>query len=106
MGCLATFAREKVDTWTLCPTCGQQWTGPAALALARRRHALAAGLPEADPERLNAARNLAQALRVAGQYEEALRLGREALDTSRRVFGSEHPYTLHAMGILASAHAA
>ena len=51
VGCLAKFAREKAQTWWKCPTCGQRWTGPMSLVLARRRHELAAGLPEADDER-------------------------------------------------------
>ena len=73
VGCLAKFAQEKWETWYTCPTCGQEWTGPVALALARRRHELAAGLPEADGERLTAAIGLVVALRQAGQYEEARR---------------------------------
>ena len=103
VGCLAKFAQEKGkwDVWITCPTCGQQWTGPVALALARRRHGLGAGLPEADGERLNAAHHLVSALRQAGQYEEALRLGRATLATWRRVYGPEHPATLQAMQTLA-----
>ena len=73
VGCLAKFAREKEETWHTCPTCGQQWSGPVMLALCRWRHELAAGLPEADGQRLAAAYQLSHALREAGQYEEALR---------------------------------
>eukprot|EP01045_Picozoa_sp_COSAG04_P027216 COSAG04_NODE_3939_length_2410_cov_1.712678_1_plen_135_part_10 len=79
VGCLAKAAQEKVETWWKCPTCKQRWTGPVALALARRRYELAAGLLEADGERLTAAQrvgaalDLVQSLRIAGQYGEALR---------------------------------
>ena len=51
-GCLAKFAQEKEETWYQCPTCEQRWSGPMQLALARRRHELAAGLPETDGERI------------------------------------------------------
>ena len=79
VGCVAKFAREKEETWHTCPTCGQNWTGPVILALCRRRHELAAGLPEKDSERLMAADKLADALRLAGQYEEGVRLVRAVL---------------------------
>ena len=104
VGCLAKFAQEKWETWGTCPTCGQGWTGPVFVALARRRHELAAGLPEAGAERLSAALNLAQALTIAGQYEEALRLGRDNLAMIRRTRGPEHPHTLAAMRALAGVH--
>eukprot|EP01045_Picozoa_sp_COSAG04_P016595 COSAG04_NODE_1397_length_6930_cov_2.619236_8_plen_439_part_01 len=104
VACLATFAREKKATWVRCPTCGQGWSGPVALALSRRRHELVAGLPEEDGERLAAAINLAEALRVAGQYEEALHLGRANLAIIHRLYGPENLDTLHAMESLAAAH--
>ena len=108
MGCVAQAAQaaqEKDTTWVTCPTCKQPWTGPMRLALCERRHALAADLPEGDGERLTAALFLAEALRVAGRYEEALRLGRATLATSRRILGAEHPYTLSVMRAVAAAHA-
>eukprot|EP01045_Picozoa_sp_COSAG04_P001771 COSAG04_NODE_61_length_30104_cov_10.610932_6_plen_474_part_00 len=104
VGCLAKFAQEKVKTWLQCPTCGQHWTGPVMLALSRRRHELAAGLPETAAERLTAASNLVQTLREAGQYEEALRLGRTTLTTIRQVLGPEDPLTLTVMQDLAATH--
>merc|ERR1711969_531414 len=70
VGCLAKFAQEKKGVWTRCPTCKQRWTGPVALALARRRHALAAGRPHVDCERWEAEGDLAEALGKAGHYEE------------------------------------
>ena len=73
--------------------------------ITRRRHELAAGLPEADGERLTAAHNLAEALREAGRHEEALRLGRDTLATRHRAYGPEHQLTLQAMRALAAAHA-
>ena len=74
-----------------------------ALSLARRRHELAVALP--DNERVFPAFHLSDELRHAGQYEEALRLGREHLDTARRIGGPEHPATLTAVGSLAATHA-
>ena len=104
VGCLAKFAQEKAETWFQCPTCGQRWSGPVRLALAHRWHELAAGLPEADGQRLAAAYQLSHALREAGQYEEALRLGRENVVRMRRVAGPEHRGTLGAMQSVASTH--
>eukprot|EP01045_Picozoa_sp_COSAG04_P043372 COSAG04_NODE_14184_length_577_cov_1.399582_1_plen_160_part_01 len=105
VGCLATFAQEKEDVWKYCPTCEQMWSGPMFLALSRKRHELAASLPEVGDERLAAAANLAQALWLAGQYDEALALGRAVLVTMRRVYGPADPDTLRAMQVHASAHA-
>eukprot|EP01044_Picomonas_judraskeda_P001460 COSAG03_NODE_88_length_13468_cov_4.757798_7_plen_481_part_00 len=104
VGCLAKFAQEKEETWYTCPTCEQIWTGPVTLALARRRLELAAGLPEEDVERLNVAHQLVQALRIAGQFEEALCTGRATLATCRRVYGPEHEGTLRSMVCLAGVH--
>ena len=75
------------------------------LALARRRHELAAGLPEADIERFSAAGLLTDALRVSGQYEEALGLARATLTTARRVFGPEQKITLALMHGVPRVHA-
>ena len=105
VGCLARFAQEQVETWWKCPTCEQYWSGPMMLALQQGRHELAAGLPEAHSERMSAALNLVGTLAGAGQYEEALRLGRENLATIRRAVGPEHPATLTAMQTLAATHA-
>ena len=111
VGCLARAAKEKgtngvTAMWWQCPTCKQQWTGPLALALARRRYELVAARPEADGERMQAAHALIGALRVAGRYEEALPLGRATLELASRVWGPEHPGTLDTMQSVATVCAA
>ena len=73
VGCLAKFAQEKEETWRKCPTCEQNWTGPVHLALSRRRHELAAGLPKAHPDRVHAAGHLTRVLRQAGEQLEGAR---------------------------------
>ena len=47
--------------------------------------------------------HLVQTLRTNGDLGEALRMGRKALATARRVFGEEHRATVDAMGVLGAA---
>ncbi len=60
------------------------------------------GDAEGSNDRLAAARNLASARRIDGQYAEAARLVREVLGVQRRVLGDEHPDTLASAADLAS----
>ena len=37
LACLVEAATHNPDSWTMCPTCRQDYTGPASLGLARAR---------------------------------------------------------------------
>eukprot|EP01045_Picozoa_sp_COSAG04_P018251 COSAG04_NODE_1675_length_5968_cov_2.264270_3_plen_468_part_00 len=104
VGCVVKVAQDKEQTWVECPTCEQQWTGPMKLALARTRHVLTAHRPENCVDRLNAEHNLADALRIEGEYVEALELGQRTLARMRQAYGPEDPDALGTMQLVAATH--
>ena len=92
--------------WQVCPTCEQDWTGPLYFEMCRTRSRLSAGRPQDDLERLTAALGLVEALTMAGQFEEARRLGPETHEVLHRAHGPEHPLTLRSANVLGAALAA
>jgi tetratricopeptide (TPR) repeat protein len=105
VGCLATASQHAArPMWQTCPTCEQDWTGPMYFELCRRRSLLAADRPQDDLERLTAASGLAEALVLAGQYEEALRLGQDTHAVVLQTHGADHPLSLRSASIIADAH--
>ena len=107
MACVAKAAQQtNYRMWQYCPTCKQHWTGQMALGLARARVASVASLPDGDRRRLNATNMLTQALRMMGEYAEALSLGVATLATARGALGDEDELTLTAMMTLAGVHRA
>ena len=109
--CVAGAARHKSDTWRMCPTCQQLFTGAFEVAMARQRVELQSDKPAEDEERLEALEALAVANRAADPAE-TLRVYEELLDVRRRAaMADPHAVTSHsnrqliaALGRVASAH--
>ena len=81
--CAVQAAREEWERWFDCQVCGQRWSGPLKLALARARTELMEGRPETDPERQHAQEMLADALAdtrrfVAEEAERKEKLARQS----------------------------
>ena len=105
LSCLVQAAEHDINTWTLCPTCRQHFTGIAEIGLARARWAKVRDRPEEDPERLFVANNLAVTLmESAGDPEKALELLEMVLAVRRRTLGDDHPDTLDSITNLALHH--
>eukprot|EP01046_Picozoa_sp_COSAG06_P027358 COSAG06_NODE_2411_length_6920_cov_64.918634_4_plen_661_part_00 len=100
----AVSAQADETQWDTCPTCKQLWGDPTMLSLARARLDLLADREPGDPHRLAVAVELVEALRVAGQKEEALRRGTEEHVATKVLLGAEHPLTLNATSTLARVH--
>ena len=72
--CLVEAATHNPDSWTMCPTCRQYYTGPVSLGLARARDKLGSTILTKN--------NLAKALQDMGQFAEARRLYEAAVTGS------------------------
>jgi tetratricopeptide (TPR) repeat protein len=102
---LVRAADSRVDLWTTCPTCTQQYTGEADVGLARARWDRVRGRTDDDEERLFVANNLAVALNEsAHDAAGALVLLEEVLAVRRRTLGDAHPATLDSLANLALQH--
>ena len=106
--CVAKMNAHKGDAhdrgWHRCPTCGQDYTGPMQLGLARAlRHQVRHRRPN-DGERLNADHTLGRALREAGACAEAEKVQKRVLVASTRIQGKEHPDTLKAANDLGNTY--
>ena len=103
--CLVTKATylegARGVAWHRCETCGHDYTGEAATALAKAWWARVGGLGALNPRRLEAAHNLADALVRGGRYEEAERMGRAVLALMETEFGPDDPHTALAQGSMA-----
>jgi tetratricopeptide (TPR) repeat protein len=98
----ATYLEGLRDVaWHRCETCGHDYTGEAATALAEAWWARVGGLGELDPRRVEAAHNLADALVRSGRYEEAERMCRNVLTLMEAEFGPESAHTALAKGSMA-----
>jgi hypothetical protein len=100
VSCLASAAAHQPMLWGHCPTCKQQFTGPALLGLSRARWELCRGRPEADGVRLEALADLAGALMGSGDNATARELFEELVVVGRRTWGDGHPLTLDSIGRL------
>ena len=105
VGCKARVAAHVSagwnDAWAECLTCGQFYTGGMQLGLARELVRQMERRAPADDHRLTALCNLGQALKEAGEHDEAEVLLRDVLVLRRRAFGAKHPCTLNVGTILA-----
>ena len=100
--CLVAAAATRVDLWTTCPTCKQEFTGEMDVGLARARWETVRERPADDAERLFVANNLAVTLKEsAGDNAGALSLMEEVLAVRRRTLGDEHADTLGSLTNLA-----
>jgi hypothetical protein len=105
LSCLCRAAQVNKNTWMLCPTCGQTWTGDAMLGLCRARFELAKSLPvritprdggddqssaSEDRERLDASLMLTQELSNNGEFAEALEIGKGTLAFQRELDATGH----------------
>ena len=89
------------DTWVVCSTCGQRYTGAMRLGLARELvRRLEKRAPE-DAHRLAARSNLGDALMDAGDLGGAEALLRDVLAIRRLAWGRADPTTRDTAGILA-----
>ena len=84
--CMVEAAMHNSASWTMCPTCRQDYTGPAALGLA--------GARDEHGSTLETKNNLANALKGMGQFAEAWRLLDEAVAGSTAELGPAHSKTL------------
>jgi hypothetical protein len=84
--------------WHRCGTCGQNYTGATAMALAEAWFSSVAMRDELDPWRLEAAHTLSDSLLRCGRYAEAERM---CLEVMEREFGGDHPMTALAQGSVA-----
>ena len=90
----ALVKREDWMWWFTCQTCKQEFTGAMCIALANAWWSQVRDRDEEDPERFEAASNLALSLSDQGQHAEAEEMQREVLAVQKRVLGAEHPDTL------------
>ena len=108
VACRAEVAARKQpgihDGWTICPTCGQDYTGAMAVGLAREHVSQLGTRRRDDAHRLGAANNLGHALMYAGELAEAADVLAGVLVAAKRVFGKEHPNTLSAAANLANTY--
>ena len=81
--CMVEVAMHNPDSWTMCPTCRQDYTGPASLGLARAR--------DEQDSTLATKNNLARALQGMGQFAEARRLYEAVVTGARRSSGRPTP---------------
>ena len=101
-GCRVQAAETLVERkgssmwWFTCQTCEQNFTGTICTGLANAWWSQVRDRDEEDPERLEAANNLANSLHGQGKYAEAEEMLREVLPVLKRVLGAEHPDTLAA----------
>jgi hypothetical protein len=103
VSCLASAAAHQERLWYECPTCKQEFTGAVRMGLSRARWELYRNYPEADPERLAALGSLAAALSNSsnsGDCAAARPLLEELVAVARRTRGSDHAFTLDAIGRL------
>ena len=94
---------EREDSsrwWFTCQTCEQVFTGAMYIGLANAWWSQVRDRAEEDPERLEAASNLATSLDSQGKHAEAEEMLREVLAVRKRVQGAEHPDTLSSLGVL------
>ena len=82
--CMVEVAMHNPDSWTMCPTCRQDYTGTTVLGLARAR--------DGQGSTLLTKYGLAIALKCMGQFAEARWLVVVAGETAQ--LGSAHPDTL------------
>ena len=79
--------------WWTCQTCEQEFTGAMRIGLANAWWSQVRDRDEEDPERLEAAHNLARSLDSQGKYAEAEEMLHEVLAVRVRVLGAKHPDT-------------
>ena len=94
------FVGQK--SWSGCPTCKQDYTGPISVGLARARCGLHRGRPEPDINVINVRAHLAVVLMNERKYAEARPLLEDRLVAMRRRFGDEAHATLDCMVQLAN----
>lgn len=82
------------EAWFQCQTCEQEFTGDAALSLAR-------AWGEMEPKNGSAQMFLAATLRRCGRYAAAARVGHAVVESNRKQLGDEHERTLQSMSNLA-----
>ena len=85
-GCLVDAAMHNPKSWTMCPTCLQEYTGPACLGLARAR--------DEQGSTRETKIFLANGLSDVGQFAEARRLYEQVAAAQSALFGPAHPETL------------
>lgn len=100
VSCLASAAVHKRKLWNECPTCKQLFTGAVGVELSRARWELCRSDPEANGERMYALRSLADSLSDSGDDAAARPLLEELVAVARRTRGSDHAFTLDAIGRL------
>lgn len=106
MDCLIAWCERRehsVGKEQQCELCQQNYTGPAALALARHHFRTADKLGEEHPKALGATFQLAKELARDGQNTEALKLYRYLLPIYERRSGKSHVDTLTVASALALA---
>ena len=100
VGCRVKAAQALVERqgrsrwWFTCQTCEQRFTGALCIGLANAWWSQVRDRAEEDPERLEAANNLATSLDSQGKHAEAEEMLRAVLAVRKRVQGAEHPDTL------------
>ena len=94
MRCFVQAGSHNPSSWRTCPVCKQQYTGALQLGLAQAHWAQVRGLEGDDWERMDAASDLAQAHVAGGDFDAALMLREELVQTGRQALGDGHPATL------------
>jgi tetratricopeptide (TPR) repeat protein len=92
--CLIAAAKNKAKSWHSCPTCKQEYTGRAALGLARAW--------DEQESNLTTKLHLANSLQPMGELSESRRLLEEVVSESTQQFGGTHGATRQAKENLAS----
>ena len=90
----ALVERKDSRWWFTCQTCEQRFTCAMCIGLANAWWSQVRDRAEEDPERLEAASNLASSLSDQGKHAEAEEMEREVLAVRKRVQGAEHPVTM------------
>ena len=92
--CLVEAAMHNLDSWTMCPTCLQDYTGPAVLGLARARDELSSTMMTKH--------NLANALQGMCEFAEARQLYEEVVAERTAQLGPAHIDIVTTKGNLAN----